>query len=195
MNYLFLIQYHWTRPEQIAQLSRKIGTTVGKLSETINSSVSISPIFSAVLHISIQFDFTDYIRRAYLLGDVVLDDSDPVTLDNLQYLRNVSLIINQYPSRTIQNYVIWRFMMQQADYMSRQLREIKKRFDKMLQGNIAEELQKSTCATFVSNVMGFAVSKLYIKKYFDENARNQVCRISSDLFISLFSSSKVIGND
>ena len=195
MNYLFLIQYHWTRPEQIAQLSRKIGTTVGKLSETINSSVSISPIFSAVLHISIQFDFTDYIRRAYLLGDVVLDDSDPVTLDNLQYLRNVSLIINQYPSRTIQNYVIWRFMMQQADYMSRQLREIKKRFDKMLQGNIAEELQKSTCATFVSNVMGFAVSKLYIKKYFDENARNQVCRISSDSFISLFSSSKVIGND
>ena len=123
-----------------------------------------------------------------------LSDSDPVTLYNLQYLRYVSSIINQYPSRTIQNYVIWRFMIAQAENMPRQFREMIKRFSKMLEGNTAEQLRTSTCATYAKTAMGLAISKLYIKKHFDENARNQVRTIIDDSSIVLFLSLKVLGN-
>lgn len=151
-------------------------------------------LLSVTLHVSIQFNFADYIRRAYLLGDVILTDSDTVILSNIQYLRNVSSIIDQYSPRTIQNYVVCRFLMQLVDDMPRQFREIKRRFIKVVEGGSTEKLRKSTCATYVSSAMGFAVSKLYIKKYFDANARNQVSVIINSILIVLFHSLKVIAN-
>lgn len=190
-----LLQYHWTRFEIIAQLGENIRTTVGRVTETINTSVSIFLIFSIVLHVSIQFDFTDYIRRAYLLGDVTLSDSDVVIINNIQYLRNVSLIISGYSSRTVQNYMVWRFLMNLADDMPKQFREIKKQFNTKLQGSATQKSRKLTCATNVNSVMGLAVSKPYIKKYFDENARIQVCTIIYDTFTFSFPVLKVIGND
>ncbi|CAF1544153.1 unnamed protein product, partial [Rotaria sordida] len=50
---------------------------------------------------------------------------------------------------------------------------IKENVQRRLRGTTAEQSRKIICGNFVNGNMGFAVSKLYIKKYFDDNARNQ----------------------
>ena len=76
--------------------------------------------------------------------------------------------------RTVQNYFVWRFMMNRAGNMPRRYRAIREQFLRVFRGTSAERARSITCGGYVNANMGFAVSKLYIKKYFDENARNEV---------------------
>ncbi|CAF4398586.1 unnamed protein product, partial [Adineta steineri] len=45
----------------------------------------------------------------------------------------------------------------------------------------AEPPRTVICGSFVNSVMGFAVSKAYIKKYFDDNARNQTFEMVANI--------------
>lgn len=101
-------------------------------------------------------------------------DTDIVSVREMEYLRNVSLIIDQSSPRTIQNYMIWRFMMKQIDLMPRRLRMIKEEFDRIFQGTNTQRSRAITCGIYVNDNMGFAVSKLYLGTYFDRDALTQV---------------------
>jgi predicted metalloendopeptidase len=100
-------------------------------------------------------------------------DTDVVSVTEVAYLVNVSSIIQQYPVRVVQNYLIWRFMMNRASSMPRRIRSTREQFDRVFKGTSAEPTRATTCANYVNDNMGFAVSRLYIGKYFDDNARNQ----------------------
>jgi predicted metalloendopeptidase len=102
-------------------------------------------------------------------------DSDLVSVSAVAYLVNVSLILQQTSPRTVQNYLTWRFMMNRASSMTREIRSSGDRFQRVFQGTSVEPSHTITCIQYVNDNMGFAVSRLYIQKYFDDNARNQVC--------------------
>ncbi|CAF0961673.1 unnamed protein product [Rotaria sordida] len=152
-----IAKYHWTNDEQRARFNETVRTTVGNLSFTFNTT----------------FDFTDYVRRCYLLGNVTLQDTDIVAVSEVEYLNNISLILKQASPRTIQNYIVWRFIMGATSLMSQQIRNIRQRFDRIFHGTNAERPRDVECGSLTNAYMGFAVSKLYIKKYFDENALNE----------------------
>lgn len=121
-----------------------------------------------------QFDFANHLRNAYLLGNVSLVEADIVTVNELEVLRNVSAIIEQQTPRTLQNYLVWRFMMGQVDHMPKRFRALKQQFNKVLYGVSAEKPRATRCAVYTNRNMGYAVSKLYIAKHFDKNARREV---------------------
>lgn len=106
--------------------------------------------------------------------NITLADTDIVTVSELEYIRNVSLIINQQSPRTLQNYMVWRFIMNQASIMPKRFRNMRQQFDKVFQGVNAESPRDISCGKFVNTAMAFAVGKLYVKEYFDKTARNQV---------------------
>ena len=58
--------------------------------------------------------------------------------------------------------------------MPRHYRSLREPFDQVFRGMSAQRPRSITCGNFVNANMGFAVSKVYIRGYFDENARNQV---------------------
>jgi predicted metalloendopeptidase len=109
-----------------------------------------------------------------MLANVTLMDTDIVFIIEIDFLRNASLIINQQSSRTLQNYIVWRFMMSQIDNMPQRFRTIKQQFNKIFREITTERPRTITCATYVNENMGFVVSKLYVNKYIDKDARNQV---------------------
>ncbi|CAF3572676.1 unnamed protein product [Rotaria sordida] len=57
--------------------------------------------------------------------------------------------------------------------MPKRFQMIKQNFLKVFTGSKSQRSRTIECATFVNTNMDFAVAKLYIQKYFDENARNQ----------------------
>ncbi len=102
-----------------------------------------------------------------------IEDGDVLDVSEFDYLSNVSSIVDRTPSRILQNYVIWRFMTHRIDNMPKRFRSIKENFDHVFRGTTTERPRTAICGNFVNGNMGFAVSKVYIKKYFDNNARNQ----------------------
>lgn len=101
-------------------------------------------------------------------------DTDLVFVTEVDYVRNVSLIINQQARRTIQNYLVWRFLMSRIDSMPKKFRIIKQEFTKIFREITTERPRTITCANYVNNHMSFAVSKLYVNKYIDKSARSEV---------------------
>jgi predicted metalloendopeptidase len=68
-------------------------------------------------------------------------------------------------------------MMSRVTNMPKRYRSIREPFDQTFRGTTTERPRPIICGSFVNTNMGFAVSKIYIKQYFDENARNQVYSI------------------
>jgi len=162
-------QYHWTESEQRLRDNETIRTTVGNLSNSFKSN----------------FDFTNHLHQCYLLGNVTLMDSDIVSVSEVAYLVNISLILEQTSPRVVQNYLIWRFMMNRASSLPQRIRTTREQFDRVFKGTSAEPTRTTICANYVNDNMGFAVSRLYIKKYFDENARNQSKEIIKNIRSSM----------
>ncbi|CAF4100223.1 unnamed protein product, partial [Adineta steineri] len=89
-----------------------VRTTLGNLSHTIN----------------VSFDSSNYIRRLYLLANVSVIDADIVIVRAPKLLHGISSIIDRQTARTIQNYMIWRFMMDRAWHMPKRFRNIVQKF-------------------------------------------------------------------
>ncbi|CAF0909442.1 unnamed protein product [Rotaria sordida] len=174
-------KYYWTYDEQHSRHDETIRTTISNLSRTLNTS----------------FNFTAYVHHAYLFGNVTLKDMDPVAISELDFLIQTSSIINKTSPRILQNYFIWRFMMDQAEYMPRYIRKIKEQFNKIFYGTHVEQARRIKCGAYVNDNMGFVVSKLYIKKYFDQNARNESLKMIENIlnsFINIINQSLWMDN-
>jgi predicted metalloendopeptidase len=100
-------------------------------------------------------------------------DSDLVSVSDLAYLVNVTTVLQSTSARTIRNYLIWRFMMNRASNLPRRFRQTREQFDRVFKGNSAEPTRATSCAKYINDNMGFAVTRLYVENYFDDNARNQ----------------------
>lgn len=111
--------------------------------------------------------------------EVPLIDTDVITINEIDYIRNVSLIITETSPRTLQNYLVWRFLMIQTANMPRRFQLIKQEFDQVYRGTNTLPSRIIYCGEYVNNIMGYAVAKLYKDRYFDTNARNQVFAILS----------------
>ncbi|CAF0889924.1 unnamed protein product [Adineta steineri] len=133
-----------------------VRTTVGNLSRTVNS------------------DFTNQLRRLYLFGNVSLVDTDIVTVYAPKVLLDIISIIDQQSSRTIQNYMIWRFMMNRALNMPKRFRNIVQQYNYVFYDTTGSQRRPIICANYVNKMMGLAVSKIYINKYFDKDIRKGV---------------------
>ncbi|CAF4106434.1 unnamed protein product [Adineta steineri] len=160
-----LAKHYWTSVEQRHRSNATIRTTVGKLRQLFNTT----------------FDFTSYLTSAYASANVTLMDSDLVIVEETDYLYNVSSIIEQVPARILQNYVICRFMMNLIDTLPKRFRSIRDNFEHIFRGTPAEQARTAICRNSVTSIMGFAISKLYIKKYFDDNARNQTFEMIANI--------------
>jgi predicted metalloendopeptidase len=156
-------------------IEKNIQTTMKNLSRTMNSDVSVSFFFfSLTLSVFIQFDFTNYLRRLYLLGNITLTDNDIVSVDDIETIRNISSIIGQQSPRILQNYMIWRFVIYRVPNMPKRFRTILDKLKSVVLGISNGESRTITCTNYVNNNMEFAVSKLYINKYYDKLARTEV---------------------
>ncbi|CAF4001934.1 unnamed protein product [Adineta steineri] len=154
-----------TTGEQQQRPNAPIRTTVGKLRQQLN----------------INFDFTNYLTSAYASAGVTLMDSDIVIVEDIDSLYCVSSITEQVSPRILQNYIISRFMLDLNHKLPKQFQNIKENLNHVVGVTTTKRARAVNCGRFVNKHMGFAVSKIYIKKYFDDNIRNQVFEMVTNI--------------
>ncbi|CAF4212066.1 unnamed protein product, partial [Adineta steineri] len=153
-----------------------VRTTVGNLSHTI----------------SVSFDSSNYIRRLCLLANVSVMDTDIVIVTAPKLLHGISSIIDRQSPRTIQNYMIWHFMMNRAWNMPNRFRNIVQQFTRIFHGTSTEESRTITCANYVNTIMNLPVSKLYIDEHSYKDARKETTKMINNIrniFITMINQS------
>ncbi|CAF4138244.1 unnamed protein product [Adineta steineri] len=176
-----IAKYYSTTDEQQQRPNAPIRTTIGKLRQLLNTT----------------FDFTNYLTSAYASANVTLMDSDIVIVEDINYLYYVSSIIHLVSPRILQNFVIWRFMMNLIDNLSERFQSIEENINLVIGFTSTERARAVNCGRFVNEHMGFAISKIYIKKHFDDNARNQVFEMIANIreaFIDMLGNSTWMDN-
>lgn len=103
----------------------------------------------------------------------------------MAFLLNVSSLLQSTNPRILQNYVIWRFMMNRASSLPKKIRSTREQFDRVFKGTSAEPSRATTCSNYVNDNMGFAVSRLYVKQFFPEESRNQSKEIIKNIRASM----------
>ncbi|CAF4155885.1 unnamed protein product, partial [Adineta steineri] len=101
-----------------------------------------------------SFNYTEYLQRIYLFGNVTLVREDIINVNDLKVLRNISILFDQNRPRTIQNYLIWRFVLNQIDHMPKRFRMMKQEFIKIFSGTAVETSRPVKCATYITDNMG-----------------------------------------
>jgi predicted metalloendopeptidase len=122
----------------------------------------------------LKFDFTQHLYDHYRTHNISLTVTDTVTVTELDYLRHASELIERESSHIVQNYLLWRLVMRYGQLLPRTIRNARHRFDQQFRGVKVESSRSIICAKFVNENMGMVVSKLYLEKYFDRTARNEV---------------------
>jgi predicted metalloendopeptidase len=93
-------------------------------------------------------------------------------VNNIENIRSISSILDQALPDTIQTYTIMNFLNAQAFHLPKVLRNAGSNSQAVSPSN--QRSRRVDCAVYVNKHMGFAVSKLYVDKYFNELALNEV---------------------
>lgn len=79
-----------------------------------------------------------------------------------------------YFRRTVANYLLWRFVRHRVNNLDDRFQEVKQRFYYILFGREQAPSRWKNCVTQVNSNMDMVVGSMFVKKYFDENSKNDV---------------------
>ncbi|CAG0918695.1 unnamed protein product [Notodromas monacha] len=87
-------------------------------------------------------------------------------------------------SRTVANYLSWRYVYGHAELTSQAMRDLFFQFDQVVAGITEPQERWLTCSNLVNNVLGFAVSGPYVSQYFPPAAKEEMLELIANLRVA-----------
>ncbi|XP_039537575.1 neprilysin-like isoform X3 [Pimephales promelas] len=120
------------------------------------------------------FNWTLFTNKIMDTVGVPITDSEEVIVYAPNYFKRLNPVLAKYTKRDIQNYLVWRFVMNLVVGLSRQYRETRKAFRKAIYGTTSEVAVWRQCAIYVNNNMENAVGRLYVEQAFAGDSKDMV---------------------
>nr|CAH7747660.1 unnamed protein product [Callosobruchus chinensis] len=125
-----------------------------------------------------QFDWKSYFD--IVLGTDI-DLMTPVACYCAKFLRDLLYLISNTEPRTLQNYVIWRFVRHRTNNLDDRFSKAKQRFYHILFGREKNPPRWQFCVAQVNSDMGMALGSLFVKRYFDKKSKMDTTEITKAL--------------
>ncbi|XP_058920787.1 membrane metallo-endopeptidase-like 1 [Kogia breviceps] len=120
------------------------------------------------------FNWTLFIQSVLSSVKIELLPDEEVVVYGIPYLQNLEDIIDVYSSRTMQNYLVWRLVLDLISSLSQRFRDARANYRKALYGTTVEEVRWRECVSYVNSNMESAVGSLYVKEAFPGDSKNMV---------------------
>ncbi|XP_074860181.1 neprilysin [Carettochelys insculpta] len=128
-----------------------------------------------------QFNWTTFINNIMATVEIHVENTEDVVVYAPEYLTKLKPILKKYTSREIQNYMIWRFVMDLVNSLSRNYKDTRSAFRKALYGTTSETAVWRRCANYVNSNMENAVGRLYVEEAFAGNSKHVVQEMISQI--------------
>lgn len=123
-----------------------------------------------------QFEWKKYIHSLFRdIKNVTITNTEEILVDDLPYLERAVQIYADYNGRRkrdMDNYLIWSYYKDKFQYLPKRFREIKNELDKVTKGVNTTPPRSFLCSNYVLVSMEYAVGRMYVEKYFDEDSKN-----------------------
>ncbi|XP_034358872.1 membrane metallo-endopeptidase-like 1 isoform X1 [Arvicanthis niloticus] len=120
------------------------------------------------------FNWTLFIQNVLSSVQVELLPDEEVVVYGIPYLENLEEIIDIYSAQTMQNYLVWRLILDRIGSLSQRFKEARVDYRKALYGTTVEEVRWRECVSYVNSNMESAVGSLYIKRAFSKDSKSTV---------------------
>uniref|UniRef100_A0A674C0H3 Neprilysin n=1 Tax=Salmo trutta TaxID=8032 RepID=A0A674C0H3_SALTR len=130
------------------------------------------------------FDWSYFTRKIMGTVGITVPDTESVINYAPNYYRRLNPILAKNTKRDLQNYIVWRFVMNMVVGLSRQYRDTRKAFRKALYGTTSEAAVWRQCVIYVNNNMDNAVGRLYVEEAFSGESKELMISVIREVFIS-----------
>ncbi|NWI65181.1 NEP protein, partial [Todus mexicanus] len=127
------------------------------------------------------FNWSKFINDIMSTVQINVENTEHVIVYDPDYLINLKSILNKYTPRDLQNYMIWRFVMDLVNSLSRNYKDTRNAFRKALYGTTSETAVWRRCANYVNGNMENAVGRLYVEEAFAGDSKHVVEEMIADI--------------
>ncbi|XP_032157607.1 membrane metallo-endopeptidase-like 1 isoform X4 [Mustela erminea] len=120
------------------------------------------------------FNWTLFIQSVLSSVKIKLLPDEEVVVYGIPYLQNLEDIIDVYSARTVQNYLVWRLVLDRISSLSQRFKEARANYRKALYGTTVEEVRWRECVSYVNSNMESAVGSLYVREAFPGDSKEAV---------------------
>ncbi|KAM9614610.1 neprilysin isoform 1-T5 [Morphnus guianensis] len=127
------------------------------------------------------FNWSKFINDIMSTVQINVENTEHVIVYDPEYLIRLKSILNKYTRRDLQNYMIWRFIMDLVNSLSRNYKDTRNAFRKALYGTTSETAVWRRCANYVNGNMENAVGRLYVQEAFAGDSKHVVEEMIADI--------------
>uniref|UniRef100_A0A6J0SRQ7 Neprilysin n=1 Tax=Pogona vitticeps TaxID=103695 RepID=A0A6J0SRQ7_9SAUR len=121
-----------------------------------------------------QFNWATFINNIMSSVGINIQDTENVIVYAPEYLTKLKSVISKYTAREIQNYMSWRYIMDMVNSLSRDYKDTRSNFRKVLYGTTSDTAIWRRCANYVNGNMENAVGRLYVAEAFAGESKHMV---------------------
>ncbi|XP_015727680.1 neprilysin [Coturnix japonica] len=130
---------------------------------------------------NMAFNWSKFINNIMATVQIDVENTEHVVVYDPEYLTKLKSILNKYTPRELQNYMIWRFIMDLVNSLSRNYKDTRNAFRKALYGTTSETAVWRRCANYVNGNMENAVGRLYVQEAFAGDSKHVVEEMIADI--------------
>uniref|UniRef100_A0A8C4M1Z1 endothelin-converting enzyme 1 n=1 Tax=Equus asinus asinus TaxID=83772 RepID=A0A8C4M1Z1_EQUAS len=109
---------------------------------------------------------------SFLLSPLELSDSEPVVVYGMDYLQQVSELINRTEPSVLNNYLIWNLVQKTTSSLDRRFESAQEKLLETLYGTKKSCMPRwQTCVSNTDDALGFALGSLFVKATFDRQSK------------------------
>uniref|UniRef100_A0A2K5C2B8 Membrane metalloendopeptidase like 1 n=1 Tax=Aotus nancymaae TaxID=37293 RepID=A0A2K5C2B8_AOTNA len=120
------------------------------------------------------FNWTLFIQTVLSSVDIKLLPDEEVVVYGVPYLQSLESILNTYSARTLQNYLVWRLVLDRIGSLSQRFKDTRVNYRRALFGTMVEEVRWRECVGYVNSNMESAVGSLYVREAFPGESKSMV---------------------
>ncbi|XP_073991272.1 neprilysin-like 8 isoform X2 [Rhodnius prolixus] len=123
----------------------------------------------------------DWQRYLTIVLDRPVNVSENVVVFALRYLEDLVALLGKTEPRTISNYLLWRFVRHRVNNLDDRFQDAKQKFYYILFGREESPPRWKNCILQVNSNMGMAMGAMFVRKYFDENSKNDTLIMTREI--------------
>ncbi|XP_069771401.1 membrane metallo-endopeptidase-like 1 isoform X1 [Narcine bancroftii] len=120
------------------------------------------------------FNWMQFIQGVMSSVDIEVHPEEEVVVYGTPYLQNLKYILPKYSKSTLQNYLVWRLIIDRVSNLSRRYKDSRANYRKALYGTTVEEARWRECASYINANMENAVGALYVREAFAGESKRMV---------------------
>lgn len=158
-------------------------TELARITSAPESRINVSLLYNKMQlsELHEQIPEIDWVHYLSVVQGRRVAANETVVMYAMDYMRSLVTLLAQTDSRTVANYLLWRFVRHRVNNLDDRFQAAKQRFFFVLFGREESPERWKTCVSHVNTNMGMAVGAMFVRRYFDENSKRDTLEMTHEL--------------